>query len=138
MNCPRCCQGLAAPTHNDSKYLYCHRCDGAWLDYSQLLRLLPYNQVDAFFNALAASIPGLHLLCCPSCKQCSLNPFNYSEVKLDGCPICQGVYIESKDTDHPLPVAEKYEKYQALADAQSAYQFFQSIAGLLESLRSRD
>ena len=137
MNCPRCRKGFGTLIHQETEYQFCFSCDAVWLEYSQLLRLLPYNQADKFFHALAASPPADKPLFCPSCKQFSLNRFTYNGISLEGCPICQGVYFDHACIGKKLPDAQDYENYQDLTDAQGAYQFFQSISRLLRSLRSQ-
>ncbi len=109
MHCPMCHMPLNAIEAAGIELDQCESCHGIWFDKNELLPFIDFimkSQTDIGFadyqtDTLRYSVPGGDepIFSCPVCDS-EMTKFNYavdSDVILDRCPECGGLWVETPE-----------------------------------------
>jgi Zn-finger nucleic acid-binding protein len=100
MNCPKCLSDKIGPfNHEGVEFDFCSSCHGIWSDAGELSNYVETKKdlPSGFDLQKDGTLTDLN---CPKCPSSKLVEFLYqqgSDVLLDKCPLCQGLWLDSKE-----------------------------------------
>lgn len=123
MKCPNCQTDLNRLDFKGIALDHCEQCDGLWFDKGELVRAK--NETDRKLRGFdfplwteaekVTAVKGKRL--CPKCKENMyvLNYADYSDVPIDSCPTCQGVWLDKGEFNKIISHLEELKKELSLA-----------------------
>lgn len=114
LKCPKCSAELSEFSSQDLKLARCFKCNGIWFDKDELKKVIDERDMDLAwmhfelwsekekFNAIS----GKKL--CPKCKKAmAVLKYDNSEVEVDLCADCGGVWLDSGEFTKIVDFLEK-------------------------------
>jgi hypothetical protein len=104
MNCPKCKGELTPFDFQGLNLDFCEECSGIWFEKGELAFYTETSDdIPDFQSALKRAV--ITHSACPQCRSTQLveTPFmDSSDLKIDICPSCQGIFLDN----HELPKVE--------------------------------
>jgi len=126
MKCPRCDCVLCTVDYEGVRVETCPECKGEWLDAGELRPIVKTLEREfteeqraslravneSFFREQQEELPpsGMN---CPKCGDAELQPYVYAattDVELDKCPACGGVWLDDAELEKVQMLAEEWDK----------------------------
>ena len=115
MNCPKCGQQLKQIKIAGEKVDHCENCGGLWFDKDELKLVrdrrdkdLSWLEFDLWNDKNKIAVSGNQSVNCPKCGK-SLFKVKYgdSDIMVDVCLNCRGVWLDKKELDKIINYLEK-------------------------------
>ena len=117
MDCPKCKTKMAEFQDGSRVILdFCGKgCHGIWFDKSELLDYTSHTQNLLPFEQLKGKAQKTEMKCprCPDETLLEVKPFQNSELLIDFCSSCHGVFLDSKELGAFRKIASSVESLQA-------------------------
>lgn len=118
MKCPNCKTEMDTISVAGAEIDYCSKCNGYWLDEKELDTLqdardleMRWMDIDPWADSSKISTVRSNKEC-PRCRM-GLHEVTYkdSDIKLDACKLCKGVWLDSGELDNILSYVKWTGKY---------------------------
>jgi len=138
LDCPQCRHHLLEPIHYEGIEIdACMHCGGLWFDHNELDKVVrsydpDYPRERPIIKTLGQGVGGT-LKRCPHCKD-SLKTYQFeqgSDLKIDICQSCDGIWLEQGELDHAKIFYEIPEAVESIKkEATQAHWLFQFLFNL--------
>ncbi len=115
LTCPRC-EGLKLECQeiNGIRIDTCGKCGGVWLHKGELDAIThPHDGDIEYCSTDAADIDSISDACCPKCKgtkMVKVNFISFSDIVLEHCRKCQGLWLDRGELDAINAEIDKMQK----------------------------
>lgn len=116
MKCPTCSEKMEPTNASGEQTHTCLYCNGIWISGRSLEELLALEGSSERFRILLPANPDAPPTRkrCPTCADASLHALVISDVEIDACKSCHGVFLDEGEIRALLPTRHSADKKPVL------------------------